>query len=407
VTRDTPAERIAPQPWMEEGPTRAVLAALAAPEGDPRFVGGSVRDALLGRPIGDVDIATPLRPEEVMRRLAAGGIKAVPTGLAHGTVTAVAPPRHFEITTLRRDVETFGRRARVAFTADWAADALRRDFTMNALFLDGAGQVFDYVGGVADLRAGRVRFVGDAEARIREDVLRLLRFYRFPAHYGRAAPDEGARAACRALAPLLPTLSAERVAAELLKLLAAPDPLPTLAMMREDGVLAVLLPDADTLERLAALVPLEPEADPLRRLAALLAVDGSGALAVAERLKLSKRQRDRLGALKKPPWPVDLAGDARAQRRALHRLGRDLYRDRVLLGAAESHAAARARELLRLAEDWRPVAFPLKGRDLAARGVPPGPALGRLLGEIEAWWEAGDFRADRRACLAELEKRLR
>jgi poly(A) polymerase len=385
---------------MTDAATRAVLEALG---GAGRFVGGCVRDALLGRAIGDIDIATPLLPEEVIRRLEAAGLKAVPTGIAHGTVTAVARSRPFEITTLRRDVETDGRHARVAFTDDWAADAARRDFTMNALFLDAEGHVFDPVAGLPDLRAGRVRFVGDPEQRIREDVLRLLRFYRFHAHYGRGAADAAARAACRRLAPLLPTLSGERVAAELLKLLAAPDPVPTLAMMVEDGVLAVVLPEARRLDRLAALIPLESAPDPLRRLGALL---DSGAGAVAERLRLSNPQRDRLLALEAPPWPVDLAGDERAQRRALHHLGAELYRDLVLLRAAESGDAARARELLALAAAWRPVAFPLKGRDVTALGVPAGPEVGRVLDALEAWWEAGDFRADRRACLAELRKRV-
>ncbi len=401
-----PAERIAPQPWMSEAATRAVLRALAEKGGTARFVGGCVRDALLGRAIKDIDIATPLLPEEVMRRLEAARIKAVPTGLAHGTVTAVVPPRQFEITTLRRDVETFGRHARVAFADDWVADARRRDFTMNALFLDAEGNVFDPVGGLGDLRAGRVRFVGDAATRIREDVLRLLRFYRFHAHYGRGAADAEARGACRALAPLLPTLSGERVAAETLKLLAAPDPLPTLRMMAEDAVLAPLLPEARRLGRLAALVPLEPAPDALRRLGALLDSDAGAAAAVAERLRLSNEQRERLVALAAPSSTVDLAGDERAQRRALHRLGADLYRDLVLLCAAESGNAARARDLLALAAGWQPREFPLKGRDVTARGVAEGPEVGRLLAAVEAWWEDGDFRADRKAALAELKRRV-
>ena len=396
-----PIEHIAPQPWMTEAPTRDVLAALG---GAGRFVGGCVRDALLGRPIGDIDIATPLLPEEAMRRLEAAGIKAVPTGIAHGTVTAVAPPRHVEITTLRRDVESFGRHARVAFTDDWAADAARRDFTMNALFLDAGGAVFDPVGGLADVRAGFVRFVGDAATRIREDVLRLLRFYRFHAHYGRGTADADARAACRALAPLLPGLSGERVAAELLKLLAAPDPVPTLRLMQEDGVLAVLLPEARRLERLAALLKLEPSPDALRRLGALVAGDGA---ALAERLRLSGEQRDRLGALLAPPLALDLAADDKAQRRALHRLSAALYRDLVLLAAAGSGAQAAVPRLLALAVAWRDPAFPLKGRDVTALGLPAGPEIGRLLAELEAWWEEGDFRADRRAALQELKRRLR
>jgi poly(A) polymerase len=268
-----PIERIDPPSWAAERVVAAVLAALGADGAVVRFVGGCVRDTLLARPIGDIDIATPDPPDTVLTLLEAAAIKAVPTGIAHGTITAVVPPRHFEITTLRRDVETFGRHARVAFTDDWAADAARRDFTMNALFLDAAGRVFDPVGGLADLRAGRVRFVGDAAARIREDVLRLLRFYRFHAHYGRGAPDAAARRACRELSALLPGLSGERVATELFKLLAAPDPVPTIDLMAEDGVLAVLLPEARRRDRLAGLVVLEDAADPLRRLAALLVAD--------------------------------------------------------------------------------------------------------------------------------------
>jgi poly(A) polymerase len=252
-----------------------------------------------------------------------------------------------------------------------------------------------------------VRFVGDPATRIREDVLRLLRFYRFHAHYGRGEADAAARAACRAAAPLLPSLSGERVAAELLKLLRAPDPVPVLAMMDEDGVLPVLLPEARRLDRLRRLVPLEPAPDPLRRLGALLQVDHDGALAVADRLRLSNLQRERLADMADPPWPVSLDGDERTQRRALHHLGRARYEDAVLLLAAESGARARARALLALAEAWQPVTFPVKGRDVMALGVPPGPAIGRRLAELEAWWEAGDFRADRRACLAELASRIR
>jgi poly(A) polymerase len=396
-----PIERLPLQPWMTDAPTRAVLAALG---GSARFVGGAVRDALLGRAIGDVDLATPLEPDEVTRRLTAAAIKVVPTGLKHGTVTAVARPRHFEITTLRRDVESFGRHARVAFTDDWAADAARRDFTMNALFLDGDGNLFDPIGGLADLRAGRVRFVGDAATRIREDVLRLLRFYRFHAHFGRGEPDASARAACRDLAHLLPGLSGERVAAETLKLLAAPEPLRVLRLMVEDGVLAVLLPEARGLELLAALLPLEPAPGALRRLAAL--IDGP-AEAVAARLRLSNEQRDRLGVLAPAQRAaVDLAADESTQRRALHRLGADAYADLVLLRAAATGNAARVPDLLALAASWQPVVFPLKGRDVTALGVPVGPEVGRLLKELEAWWEAGDYRAERAQCLDELKHRL-
>jgi poly(A) polymerase len=400
VSADAATLHIAPQPWMKALATEAVLNALG---GEGRFVGGCVRDALLGRTVGDIDIATPFPPDEVTRRLAAAGIKVVPTGLTHGTVTAVVSGKPFEITTLRRDVETDGRHARVAFTDDWAADAARRDFTMNALFLDPAGVVFDPVGGLADLRAHRVRFVGDPATRIREDVLRILRFYRFHAHYGEGEADAGARAACHALAHLLPSISRERVAAELIKLLAAPDPSSTLRLMQEDSVLAAILPEARHFDRLAALIPIEPAPDALRRLAVLIA---GGAETVAERLRLSSADRERLARLKAPPFAIDLAGDEHAHHRAIYRLGGETYRDLVLLSAAESAAADRAQALLALADRWHAPAFPLRGADITAAGVPTGPRVGQLLAEIEAWWEAGDFRADRAQCLAELMTRL-
>jgi poly(A) polymerase len=388
---------------MEAAATRLVLRALEAGGQKARFVGGCVRDALLGRAIGDIDIATPEPPERVVALLRKRRIKVIPTGLAHGTVTAVARGRPFEITTLRRDVETFGRHARVAYDADWAEDAQRRDFTMNALFLDGEGAVFDAVGGLEDLRAGRVRFVGDAETRIREDVLRLLRFYRFHAHYGRVEADPAARAACRRLAALLLTLSAERLAAETIKLLKAPDPMPTLRLMAEDGVLAAALPEFTRLELLRRLVPIEAAPDPVRRLAALLPPDAAAAEAFAARLRLSNKIRDRLVALAAPAEAVDLDADMRARRRALYRVGPELYRDVALLAAA---AAGRERPdaLLRLAEEWPVPVFPLRGQDLLAAGIPAGKEVGRLLDALRAWWEANDFAPDRAACLAQLAR---
>ena len=301
--------RIVPQPWMGEPATSAVLGALAAGGVEARFVGGSVRDALLGERIGDIDIATPASPERVIALLEKARIKVVPTGLDHGTVTAIVPPRHFEITTLRRDVETYGRRARVAFDADWAADAARRDFTINAMFLDPDGTIHDPVGGLPDLRARRIRFVGDPATRIAEDVLRLLRYYRFEARFGTGNGDAHARAACRSAAHLLPTLSGERVQQELIKLLETPDPIAALQMMWEDGVLAVTLPEARHLDRLRRLMSIEGATDPLLRLAALIEVDGEGAVALAARLRFSNVWRDRLRGLS-PPRPLDPMGDA-------------------------------------------------------------------------------------------------
>jgi len=403
MTKSDKQQRIIPQPWMVEPATLTVLGALAAGGVEARFVGGSVRDALLGQRIGDIDIATPASPERVIELLEKTGIKVVPTGLAHGTVTAIVPPRHFEITTLRRDVETYGRRARVAFDADWAADAARRDFTINAIFLAPDGTLDDPVGGLVDLRARRVRFVGDPSTRIAEDVLRLLRYYRFEARFGTGIGDPQARAACRASAHLLPTLSGERVAQELVKLLETPDPMAALQMMQEDGVLAVALPEARRLDRLLRLIEIEPEADPLPRLAALIEVDGEGAVALAARLRFSNAWRDRLRGLS-PPWPFDPRRDARAQRRALYRLGVERYRDIALLLAAEGEMPqSRLAKLLDLARGWTAPVFPLAGRDVTALGIPAGEQVGRLLTAVRDWWEAGDFAADRAACLTYLK----
>jgi poly(A) polymerase len=393
---------------MEEPATAALLAGLCAAGIDARFVGGCVRDALLGLPIADIDIATPARPDEVAAALGRAGIKIVPTGIAHGTLTAVVPPRHYEITTLRRDVETDGRRARVAFGADWTEDAERRDFTINAIYLDPDGTVHDPVGGLADLHAHRVRFVGDPATRIAEDLLRVLRYYRFEARFGRATGDRAARAACRSAAPLLGRLSAERVAGELMRLLAAADPVLVLGMMREDGVLAAVLPEATRLDRLAQLIAHEPAADPLRRLAALVAVDADGVAAMAARLRLPNDRRDRLVGLA-PPWPLALApgpaDDAKAQRRALYRLGAARYRDLALLVATDGGIdAARLGDLLTLAATWQPPEFPIAGRDATALGIAPGPRVGALLEAVRCWWEDGDFTADRAQCLKRLQE---
>jgi poly(A) polymerase len=393
-----PARRIAPPPWLDRPRVRAVYDAI----GDGRFVGGAVRDTLLGRKVGDLDLATPLPPEEVIARLERAGIRFVPTGLAHGTVTALAGHEPIEITTLRRDVETDGRHAVVAYTDDWAEDAARRDFTMNALYLDAAGNLWDPVGGIEDCLAGRVRFVGDARQRIEEDVLRLLRFYRFLAHYGREPADAEARDACRALAPKLHGLAGERVRTELKKLLAVPDPSPTIRLMIEDCVLRELLPEPAEIGRLAALVRLEPEADPIRRLAALL--PPGDALPVAEGLRLSVKERERLLDLSGRKVPLTIEADDRTQRRALHRLGTERYRDLVLLSAAGSGATARLPALLALADAWGDPALPVAGADAVALGVPPGKRVGELLRTVEAWWIEGDFRAGRKECLTRLRE---
>ncbi len=367
-----------------------------------RYVGGAVRDALLGRLVTDIDVATTLSPAAVMERLEKAGITTVPTGLSHGTVSARLAHRTIEITTLRRDIDTDGRHARVALIDDWDEDARRRDFTINALYLDQAGKLYDPVGGLADLRAGRVRFIGNPEARIGEDALRLLRFYRFFAHYGSGAADSDARAACRKLAVLATRLSSERVRTELMKLLSAPNPVPALQMMAADGLLAAILPEAVRFDRLARLIAVEPAPDALRRLAALVAIDKPGATALARRLGLTKDERSRLEGLAAPAWAIDVNAGETQQRRALFKLGRARYRDLVLL----SGDAAQVPRLLAMADALAIPSFPLKGADVIALGVSSGPDISRWLAAIEDWWENRDYAPNRDCCLAELRKRL-
>ncbi|MCC6468543.1 MAG: CCA tRNA nucleotidyltransferase [Alphaproteobacteria bacterium] len=419
MTRPSGVVRLQPQSWMTAPATRAVLDAIAAGGAEVRFVGGCVRDACIGRPVKDIDIATPEPPALVMERLKAAGIHAVPTGIAHGTVTAVSEHRPFEITTLRRDVETDGRRAVVAFTDDWRQDAARRDFTFNAMSCAPDGQLYDYFGGRADLEAGRVRFVGDAETRIREDVLRLLRFFRFHAHYGKPPPDADGLAACKRLAGLLPGLSGERLAQETLRLLDAAEPASVLSLMDEAGILKAYLAEAERIDALRALVTIEGitvGGDAIRRLAALIAGGRGAALAVAERLRLSVAQRDRLAALAAPPTGLSPDLSAQARRIAFNRIDDALRRDVVLMAWAAETAAKRGQLARREAEDWRALfdeasawqrrELPVKGRDVLALGVPAGPRVGELIDTLTAWWEAGDFTASREACLAELRRRI-
>jgi poly(A) polymerase len=406
-------ESLGALPWMTAPATRAVIQALEAAGGAgcARFVGGCVRNAVLKRPIDDIDIATTLTPEAVIKALEGAGLKAVPTGVDHGTVTAVSSGRPFEITTLRRDVETDGRRAVVAFTTDWAEDAQRRDFRLNALYADASGAIYDPTGaGLADARAGRIVFVGDAETRIREDGLRILRFFRFLAWYGRGEPDPAGLAACAKLKGLIKALSVERVSAELLKLLAADDPRPAVRLMAQTGVLAEALPEARGLERFERLVGIETELlfseDALLRLAALLPDDPAHAAAMAERLRLSNAERDRLVAALEPELKLVSWMSPKQARRLVYRLGAAAFCDRVKLAWAASERPAAAiqwRALLPLAQSWTAPTFALTGEEVMAAGVPEGPLVGEVLREVEAWWVENDFPSDKLALIERLK----
>ena len=381
---------VAGEPWLTSPATRAVLEALQA-EGGPdcvRFVGGSVRNALMGQPVDDLDLATRLLPEVSMAALKTAGLKVVPTGLAHGTVTAVSKGRPYEITTLRRDVETDGRKAVVAFTDDWAEDAARRDFRLNALYADADGQVFDPTGhGVDDAREGRIVFVGDPETRIREDYLRILRFFRFFAWYGRGEPDAAGLKACADLSEGMVRLSAERVSKELLKLLAAPDPRPSVRAMANSGVLQAILPEAEPLAAFETMVDLST--DPVLRLSALLSPDTAHVETAARRLRLANAVRERL--IEAAGGEADLAMDDRTARVQIYRLGRPVFIDRVLRAEAQTGQAGAGSNLIALAEGWAIPRLPIGGRQVAAAGLPAGPLTGRILAAFEDDWVADDF----------------
>jgi poly(A) polymerase len=396
--------------WMTDANTVAVIAALERRgfAGCARFVGGCLRNTITGHPVDDIDIATTLTPDQVVEALAAAGLKSAPTGIEHGTVTGISGGKPFEITTLRRDVATDGRRATVAFTEDWNEDALRRDFRLNTLYADPAGRLFDPTGeGLADARAGRVVFVGDAMARVREDYLRILRFFRFFAWYATGEPDAAAVAACSALRGMLSGRAAERTSKELLKMLAAPDPRAAVRLMADTGVLGAVLPGVADLKRFEALVEIETgqlgEADAELRLAALLP-DGSAAM-MAERLRLSNAQRGRLvAATATTPSIVSWMG-AREARRAIYTVGIGAFADRVKLGwaAGKPAAAPQWRVLLSQAQVWTPPVLPIAGADVAAAGVAQGPMVGAVMREVEAWWIDQDFLDDRDQALERMK----
>jgi poly(A) polymerase len=371
--------------WRVRPGLHRISAALNADGGAVKIVGGAVRDTLLGLAATDIDLATTLVPQEVTRRLEAADIKVIPTGIAHGTVTAIASGDHHEITTLRHDLETDGRRAMVAFASDWRDDAARRDFTINALYADPeTGAVDDFFGGIDDLNAGCVRFIGDAATRIAEDHLRILRFYRFAARFGRGALDAVSHAAVIAARQSLKSLSRERIADELTKILALPDPRAIVAQMAADGIFAVMLPELDpgcsvTLDRLLANEQAAGvAAAAYRRLAALLPADPARAEQVASRLRLSTRQRKYLAAVAGHRDDV-----ARPIRQLAHAIGVDTARDVHLIAGK----AAAVRDLA----GWEVPQLPVKGGDIVARGIAVGPEVARILKDVEAAWVAEDF----------------
>lgn len=376
-------------PWRSRSGMDRLLAALDAKGGATRFVGGCVRDALLGLEQSDVDLATRFTPDEVVKRLEAARIKAVPTGIAHGTITAVFAGQPVEVTTLRRDVSTDGRRATVAFTDDWTEDAARRDFTINALSADPlSGEVYDYFGGLADLEARRVRFIGDALQRIAEDHLRILRFFRFHARFGAGAPDAEGLAACAARANDLMALSRERIADELLKLLGLPDPTATVELMIARGIFRPVLPEIEGAGRLAALLAAERAAgigpDPLRRLASLLPTDPGIAAEVAARLRLSNRQTKRLVSAAKT-GPADVTKEGLA-----YLIGKAEAIDRLLLQSGPTPG-------LRALETWDKPRLPVTGGDLLAMGLPAGPLVAAALQATEREWIDAGFPTDKAA----------
>ena len=394
-----------------------VFDALESAGASVRFVGGCVRDTLAGWPAEDTDLATDALPQLVIELLDRAGIKTVPTGLAHGTLTAIAGGRAFEITTLRRDVSTDGRRATVAYTTDWAEDAARRDLTMNALSADRDGNVHDYVGGLEDLETGRVRFIGNAADRIAEDHLRILRFFRFHAWYARGEADPAALAACAAAADDINRLSGERLWHELSRTLTAPDPGTVFTIMDNAGVLERLLPVARRLERIVALPTFERDAsvepEPLRRLASLVDASQDEAASLSQQLRMSRAETARLktlitrrGVFLPPP---EKAG----AHRLLYDAGAALFIDLLLLDRAEDTArdpdsAARHagtwKDLVRLANQWQAPRFPLGGRDVADAGLGEGPGVGKCLGAVEEWWIGNGFVPDRAACLDRLRR---
>ncbi|MGP4804760.1 CCA tRNA nucleotidyltransferase [Agrobacterium tumefaciens] len=413
---------IAGQSWFSKPGLQRIFSLLNADGGEARVVGGAVRNALMGLPVGDIDMATTLPPQDVVERAKEAGIKAVPTGIDHGTVTLVVDGEGYEVTTLRRDVTTDGRHAEVAFGTDWKEDAERRDLTINALYADASGEVIDLIGGLADIETKTVRFIGDAATRIAEDHLRILRFFRFFAYYGSGRPDaDGLRASARAK-DKLSTLSAERVWSEMKKLLSAEDPSRALLWMRQAGVLAQILPETEKwgIDSIHGLVATEQalgwRPDPMLRLASIIPPDAERVAALSSRLRMSKNEAARLDQWAKAP-AIDPSLAETALDRLLYRQGVEGVKTRLKLALSSARADMSAGEaamqkiaklstLLARAEKFNKPSFPLSGADVLAAGLPPGPQVGEVLGELEAAWVDGNFAADRETLLSRLSTKL-
>ena len=387
-------------PWLQSGAAGRVLALLNGNGEEARVIGGAVRNALLRVPIVDIDIATTALPDEVVRRAKAAGIKSVPTGIEHGTVTLVVDSHPFEVTTLREDTETVGRKARVAFGRDWVADAHRRDFTINALSVDAGCVVHDYVGGLNDIAARRVRFIGDPNQRLAEDYLRILRFFRIHAAFGIGEPDRAGYLACVGARDGLAALSAERIRMEMLKLVVADGAVTAIAAMAEAGLLLQILGGVAYTGPFAAMIAAEQalglKADAVRRLAALAVAVTEDARRLGARLRLANAETKALDSMGHRWWRLPGMDEAIARRR-LYRLGAERYRDRLLLAwsrAGGNTDPARWRELATLPQRWSAPKFPLKAADFVKRGVAEGPVLGHVLALAEDAWLAADFPLD-------------
>ena len=385
--------------WLGEPGLRQIFAAIAAAGGEARVAGGAVRNALLKVPVADVDLAATLPPELVMEVCKAAGMGVHPTGIEHGTVTVVSHHRPYEVTTLRHDLETDGRRARVAFHDDWQRDAVRRDFTMNALYCDARGKIYDFTDGYRDILRNRIVFVGPPSQRIEEDYLRILRFFRFHAQFGKGEPDRAGRAACKRYARSLAGLSAERIRQELMKLIIAPGAVATLKIMAREGILKNIMPFTEQWRVLGRLPP-----DPALRLAVLAAEPAE----LKDKLRLSNNDASRIEAML-PVTPPTPQLKPREQRVGLYRMGTAVWRDAVRLAWARSKAPlddAKWKRLLRLADRWPVPSLPVTGKDLLAAGLKAGPELGKTLRRLEEGWIHADFKPGRDALLKQIERGL-